>query len=216
MLNNIAIAVEAAFDARLTDRVAVLDWDVHHGNGTQAIFYDRDDVLTISLHQERNYPYDSGALSDRGTGAGECYNINVPLPPGGGHCCYIEAMDRIVLPALTTYAPDVIIVACGFDPSGVDPLSRMLAGSHTFREMTEMTMEAARDLCDGRLVLAHEGGYSEAHVPFCGHAVMEALSGSDTHAEDPLDKRIRAQQPGPRFDAYCSALIGEMTADLGY
>lgn len=216
LLNNIAIAVEAAFDARLVERVAVLDWDVHHGNGTEAIFYDRDDVLTISLHQERNYPYDTGGVSDRGTGAGEGYNINVPLPPGGGHACYLEAMNRIVLPALTDFAPDAIVVACGFDASGVDPLGRMIAGSHTFRAMTAMTMEATAELCDGRLVLVHEGGYSEAHVPFCGHAAIEELSGSGIRAEDPLDVRIKAQQPGPRFDAFCSAVIDEMAADLGY
>jgi acetoin utilization deacetylase AcuC-like enzyme len=105
LLNNIAIAVEAAFDAGLVERVAVLDWDVHHGNGTEAIFYDRDDVLTISLHQERNYPYDTGALNERGTGAGDGFNINVPLPPGGGHACYLDAMERIVLPALSGFRP---------------------------------------------------------------------------------------------------------------
>jgi acetoin utilization deacetylase AcuC-like enzyme len=216
LLNNIAIAVEAALDADLTERVAVLDWDVHHGNGTEAIFYDRDDVLTISLHQERNYPYDTGGPEMRGTGAGEGCNVNVALPPGGGHACYLEAMERIVLPALTAFEPDMIVVACGFDASGVDPLGRMMARSDTFRAMTEMTMEAAGTLCDGRLVLVHEGGYSEAHVPFCGHAVIETLSGSAIRAEDPLDHRIRGQQPGPRFDAFCSALIGEMAADLGY
>jgi acetoin utilization deacetylase AcuC-like enzyme len=216
LLNNIAIAVEAALDADLTERVAVLDWDVHHGNGTEAIFYDRDDVLTISLHQERNYPYDTGGPEMRGTGAGEGCNVNVALPPGGGHACYLEAMERIVLPALSTFEPDMIVVACGFDASGVDPLGRMMARSDTFRAMTEMTMEAAGTLCDGRLVLVHEGGYSEAHVPFCGHAVIETLSGSAIRAADPLDHRIRGQQPGPRFDAFCSALIGEMAADLGY
>ena len=121
-----------------------------------------------------------------------------------------------MLPALTAYEPDAIVVACGFDASGVDPLSRMMASSGTFRAMTEMMLEAASDLCEGRLVLVHEGGYSEAHVPFCGHAVMEALSGSAIRAADPLDSRITAQQPGARFDAFCSALIGEMAADLGY
>jgi acetoin utilization deacetylase AcuC-like enzyme len=79
--------------------VAVLDWDVHHGNGTEAIFYDRDDVLTISIHQERNYPQDSGDFEDRGSDAGEGYNLNIPLPPGAGHVTYVEAMERLVLPS---------------------------------------------------------------------------------------------------------------------
>lgn len=215
LLANIAIAVEAAFAERLVDRVAVVDWDVHHGNGTEAIFYDRDDVLTISLHQERNYPADSGDFDDRGTGAGEGFNLNIPLPPGGGHTCYLEAMERLALPQLASFQPDVIVVACGFDASGVDPLSRMLAGSDTFRAMTEMTMDAAADLCDGRLVLVHEGGYSEAHVPFCGHAVIEALAGSTITAEDPLAKRIGYQQPGARFEAFCSQILSEMEDALG-
>jgi acetoin utilization deacetylase AcuC-like enzyme len=84
LLNNIAIAVEAAMAEGLSQRVAVIDWDVHHGNGTEAIFYDRDDVLTISIHQERNYPQDSGDFEDRGSDAGEGYNLNIPLPPGAG------------------------------------------------------------------------------------------------------------------------------------
>jgi acetoin utilization deacetylase AcuC-like enzyme len=88
LLNNIAIAVEAAMADGLSARVAVLDWDVHHGNGTEAIFYDRDDVLTISIHQERNYPQDSGDFEDRGSDAGEGYNLNIPLPPGAGHVTY--------------------------------------------------------------------------------------------------------------------------------
>lgn len=216
LLNNIAIAVEAAFEERLVERVAVLDWDVHHGNGTEAIFYDRDDVLTVSIHQERNYPYDTGDADHRGTGAGEGYNYNLPLPPGGGHACYIEAMERIVMPALAAYEPDVIIVACGYDASGVDPLSRMMAGSHTFRAMTDMMLEAAGDLCEGRLVLVHEGGYSEAHVPFCGHAVIETLSGSGITAPDPLAHRIEAQQPGPRYDAFASSWIGDLEAGFGF
>ncbi|RMA44045.1 class II histone deacetylase [Rhodophyticola porphyridii] len=210
LLANIGIAVEAAFAAGMVDRVAIVDWDVHHGNGTEAIFYDRDDVLTISIHQERNYPLDSGDFEDRGSAAGEGFNLNIPLPPGGGHRAYIEAMERLVVPQLHGFQPDAIVVACGFDASGVDPLSRMLAGSHTFRQMTEITREAAEELCDGRLTLVHEGGYSAAHVPFCGHAVLEALSGSAITAPDPLAARIEGQQPGPRFDAYCATLIAEM------
>ncbi len=215
LLNNIAIAVEAAFAANLTARVAIVDWDVHHGNGTEAIFYDRDDVLTISLHQDRNYPPDSGDFEDRGSDDGLGYNLNIPLPPGTGHESYLEVMERLVLPQLQAFQPDAIIVACGFDASGVDPLSRMLAGSDTFRAMTEMMLQAADELCDGRLTLVHEGGYSEVHVPFCGHAVLEALSGSKITAEDPLSFRISNQQPGPRSVRHVSTLIAEMEDALG-
>ena len=214
LLNNIAIACEAARAAGLADRIAVIDWDVHHGNGTEAIYYERSDTLTVSIHQERNYPRDSGDFEDRGAAAGEGLNLNIPLPPGGGHATYLEAFERLVLPQVYAFQPDAIVVACGFDASGVDPLARMLAGSDTFRAMTEMTMEAAGDLCEGKLMLTHEGGYSETHVPFCGHAVLEALSGSEIAAPDPLAARITAQQPNARFVAFCSTLLAEMEAAL--
>ena len=215
MLANIAIALEAAFADNLTKRVAVVDWDVHHGNGTEAIYYDRDDVLAISLHQERNYPMDTGDVKDRGEDEGEGYNINIPLPPGAGHASYLEAMERIVLPALARYQPDAIIVACGFDAAAVDPLSRMMATAETFRRMTDMVKSSARDLCQGRLVLVHEGGYSEAYVPFCGHATLEALSGSDVTAPDPMADTLTARQPSRRFETYVSEIIGEMAAYFG-
>ena len=212
LLANIAIAIEAALADGLTERVAVIDWDVHHGNGTEAIFYDRPEVLTISLHQERNYPMDTGDAEDRGADAGFGTNMNIPLPPGTGHMGYLEAMERLVLPALDRFEPDAIIVACGFDAAAVDPLSRTLATADTFRQMTRMVMKAADDLCDGRLTLVHEGGYSEVYVPFCGHAVLEELSGSRITAPDPMAETLALRQPGPRFDAFVSALIGEMEA----
>lgn len=214
LLNNIAVAIEAARAAGLAERFAVVDWDVHHGNGTEAIFYERGDVLTISLHQERNYPLDTGEFNARGQGDGLGANLNVPLPPGTGHAGYLMAMERLVLPALSAFRPDVIIVACGFDASGVDPLSRMMAGSHTFGAMTQMVMEAASELCGGRLVMAHEGGYSELHVPFCGHAVLEQMSGSAIRAEDPLGPRIAGQQPAADFNAFVEQRIAEMVSAL--
>jgi acetoin utilization deacetylase AcuC-like enzyme len=212
MLANIAIAVEAAFAEGLVQRVAVLDWDVHHGNGTEAIFYDRADVLTISLHQERNYPIETGAAEDRGVGAGKGANMNIPLPPGGGHALYLEAMARLVIPALTEFQPDIIIVACGFDAAAFDPLGRMLATAETFRAMTEAVMSAADTLCDGRLVLVHEGGYSEAYVPFCGHAVLQEMSGSAITAPDPLGEVCARRQPSARLAGMHSQLIDDLVA----
>ncbi|MDC0738161.1 class II histone deacetylase [Cognatishimia sp. SS12] len=212
LLANIAIAIEAARDQGLVERVAVLDWDVHHGNGTEAIYYDREDTLTISLHQANNYPLDTGDAADRGSEDGLGSNINIPLPPGAGHASYLEAMEKIVLPALDDYRPDMIIVACGFDAAALDPLSRMMATAETFKQLTALTMEAADDLCDGRLVLVHEGGYSEAYVPFCGHAVMEQLSGSSIIAPDPMAETLHIRQPDLRFQEFVSAQIDEMAA----
>lgn len=212
LLNNIAVAIEKARADRLATRFVVIDWDVHHGNGTEAIFYADPDVLTISLHQERNYPRDTGGIQDRGEGAGLGKNVNIPLPPGAGHATYLSAMERLVLPAVRAHQPDVLIVACGFDASGVDPLSRMLAGSDTFRAMTAQVMEAADTVCEGRLVMVHEGGYSELHVPFCAHAVLEEMSGSAITAPDPLAERLAAQQPGPAFEAFAEALLDDIVA----
>ncbi|MBW4706260.1 class II histone deacetylase [Roseobacter sp. YSTF-M11] len=214
LLANIAIAVEEAQSKGLANRVAVLDWDVHHGNGTEAIYYDRDDVLTISLHQEGNYPLDTGAISDRGRGAGDGFNINLPLPAGAGHTAYLHAMDTVVLPQIEAFKPDVIIVACGYDASAIDPLARMLATADTFRQMTRRVKTAAETLCDGRLVLVHEGGYSEVYVPFCGHATLEALSGSAITAPDPLGPALDVRQPGPRFDAFLKAEIDHLAQQL--
>ncbi len=215
LFNNIAVAIEAAKAEGLAARVAVVDWDVHHGNGTEAIFYNRDDVLTISIHQEKNYPLDTGDIDARGNGVGNNYNINIPLPPGAGHNSYLQAMRDIVRPALADYAPDVIIVACGFDASGVDPLSRMLCHAETFRALTREVMEAAES-CDGRLVMAHEGGYSELHVPFCGHAVLEEMSGSQITAPDPLFPRIDGQQPSAAMEAVFAKQITNFARHFGF
>ncbi|MBY5974421.1 class II histone deacetylase [Ferrimonas balearica] len=215
LMANIAIAVEAAKARGEAPRVAVLDWDVHHGNGTEHIFYDRDDVLTISIHQENNYPLDTGALADRGRDAGAGYNINIPLPPGVGHVGYLEVLDRIVAPALEDYKPDVIIVACGFDAGIYDPIARMCCTMETYGEMTARMKALAERLCDGRLLMVHEGGYSEVYVPFCGHRVIEVLSGTQIRVEDPMAETVRIRQPNDGFNAHISGVIGEIAAALG-
>ncbi|MDX8347584.1 class II histone deacetylase [Cognatiyoonia sp. IB215446] len=214
LLNNIGIAIETAKAAGLADRFAVLDWDVHHGNGTEAVFYDRDDVLTISLHQDRNYPMDTGAFADRGSGAGEGCNLNIPLPPGTGHKGYLVAMERLALPAIRTFKPDVLIIACGYDAAANDPLGRMLATAETFTQMTRQVMALAGDICGGKLVMVHEGGYSETYVPFCGHNVLQEMSGSAIHAPDPFAEIFPLRQPDTEFDAYLDGLIGKMADAL--
>lgn len=210
LLANCAIAAEKAIKDGLVEKVVVLDWDVHHGNGTEAIFYDRPDVLTISIHQDRCYPQDTGSIEDRGKGDGVGANMNIPLPPGCGHNTYIAATEQLIVPKIQAFDPDLVIIACGFDAGGFDPLSRMMCSAETFREMTKRIM----DITDGKLVAAHEGGYSELYVPFCGHAVLEQLSGSNIRAEDPLLQRINGQQPDARVDAFHRELLSEMAEAL--
>ncbi|MDO6589338.1 class II histone deacetylase [Loktanella sp. D2R18] len=214
LFNNIGIAIEAARAAGQAKRFAVLDWDVHHGNGTEAVFYDRDDVLTVSIHQDRNYPMDTGAFVDRGTGAGTGFNLNIPLPPGTGHTGYLATMERLALPAIHSFAPDVLIIACGYDAAANDPLGRMLATADTFAQMTAQVMALADDVCGGKLLMVHEGGYSETYVPFCGHAVLQTMSGSDTSAPDPFAEVFPLRQPDAGFDAYLGGVIGAMVDAL--
>ncbi|MCK8464652.1 class II histone deacetylase [Aliiroseovarius sp. S1339] len=210
LLANLAIAIRNAQSKGLAKRFVVLDWDVHHGNGTEAIFIEDPDVLTISIHQERNYPTDTGDAEVRGEGAGAGANMNIPLPPGAGHATYLEAMERLVIPAIRTHEPDVIVIACGYDAALIDPLSCMLATADTFRQLTRMVMELADDLCEGRLMMAHEGGYSEVYVPFCGHAVLEEMSGAKIYAADPLADTFNARQPNERMVGVFSDLITEL------
>ena len=185
LFGNVAIAIMHAQATRGVNRVVTVDWDVHHGNGTQAAFYNTPDVLTISLHQDNLFPAASGGLAERGEGAGMGYNLNIPLPPGCGNGAYVEAFRRVVIPALERYRPDVIVVPSGFDASGVDPLGRMMVTSEGYREMTRMLMDAADRLCSGRIMMSHEGGYSAMYAPYCGLAVLEELAGMRTHVQDP-------------------------------
>src|SRR5690606_30457793 len=168
------------------ERVAVLDWDVHHGNGTQWAFYDDPGVLTMSIHQDRLYPIESGALEERGKGKGEGYNLNIPLPPGSGHDAYIATIERVVLPALNRFRPQLIVIASGFDASVLDPLARMMSHSETYRRLTELMMGAADALCDGRLVVCLDGGYAPVYIPYGGLPVIETLSGHRTAIQDPM------------------------------
>jgi acetoin utilization deacetylase AcuC-like enzyme len=214
LLANIPIAIEAARKRHGIGRVAVVDWDVHHGNGTQSIYYDSSDVLTISVHQDRCFPPGYSGAEDRGEGAGTGFNVNIPLPAGSGHQTYLDAFERIVLPTLRSYKPDLIIVASGLDANAVDPLARMMLHSETYRTLTDLMLKMAADLCDGRLVIVHEGGYAEAYVPFCGHAILEALSGERTPVIDPELEFFALQQPGERVLAFHRELIGELAAAL--
>ena len=214
LLANIAIALRAAQVRDPGLRVAVLDWDVHHGNGTEAIFIADPSVLTVSLHQDRNYPIDTGGFDVRGEGAGAGFNLNIPLPPGTGHAGYLAAMERLALPAIRAFAPDLIVVACGFDAGLNDPLGRMMATAETFATMTAQVMQLAADVCGGRVVMVHEGGYSETYVPFCGHAVIQTLSGSAIAAPDPAAVFHARRQPGAAFDAFVLGQIDAMAAAL--
>jgi acetoin utilization deacetylase AcuC-like enzyme len=154
---------------------------VHHGNGTQQAFYEDPDTLVISLHQDGLFPRDGRGSRE---GRGEGFNINVPLPPGCGTGAYLTSFERLVIPALHAFRPEMIVVCSGFDAAVLDPLGRMLVHSEGHRTMTRLLMEAAADLCAGRRAMSRESGYSASYVPYCGLAVMQQLSGVRTKIDD--------------------------------
>src|SRR5215467_14191294 len=186
IFGNTALAALHARRARGLARVAVVDWDVHHGNGTEHAFYSDPSVLTISVHQDNNFPPNSGMIDDTGAGSGEGYNINVPLPAGSGVGAYVATFERVVAPAIRAFAPELILIASGLDASAMDPLAAMLMTSEGYRKLTRILLAVADDVCGGRLVACHEGGYSPAYVPYCGLAIIEEMAGVRTGVEDPL------------------------------
>jgi acetoin utilization deacetylase AcuC-like enzyme len=202
MFGNCAVGAAHARQSLGLSRVAIIDWDVHHGNGSQWLFYDDPSVLTISLHQDRNYPPDSGFVSENGKGAGEGANVNVPLPPGSGTGAYVAAFERVVAPSLRRFKPELLIVASGLDASVYDPLARQMMTSDGYRDLTKIMMDVASEV-GGKLVVSHEGGYSPVYVAFCGLAVVETLAGVRTIPDPYLDMAagMGAQELQPHQDA---------------
>lgn len=186
LFGNAAIAGFHAFEVLGLERIAYVDWDVHHGNGTQSAFYTDPRALTISIHQDNCFPPDSGYVHENGEGPGKGYNINIPMPPGCGVGAYEAAFDQIIIPALDAFNPQLIIVPSGFDAGAYDPLGRMQMHSDGYRSLTEKLLAAAERHCGGKLLMTHEGGYNSWTVPFFGLAVMETLSGIRSGTEDPF------------------------------
>jgi acetoin utilization deacetylase AcuC-like enzyme len=176
LFNNAAIAAEAA--RRLgAERVMVLDWDVHHGNGTQHIFERRRDVLYLSSHQFPYYP-GTGDSHEIGTGEGAGYTVNCPLPPGQGDADYGAVFQDLFLPAGEAYRPDVIIVSAGFDAHARDPLADMRVTERGFAAMCSAIKDLALSHCAGKLVLLLEGGYHLDALAQSVRACLEVLTGA--------------------------------------
>jgi acetoin utilization deacetylase AcuC-like enzyme len=182
LFNNTAIAARWAQRERGLERVAIVDWDVHHGNGTEEIFRDDPSVLTISLHQDGLYPPHSGALNSGGEA-----NVNVPLPAGSGDHGYAHAFERVVEPVVRAFGPELLLVGAGQDASATDPLGRMSLTVAGFRALADRAVALAGQLCGGRLVAMLEGGYSLLHLPLANLAILEGLAGvAPSFAHDPV------------------------------
>ena len=184
LLNNVAIAARYAQRVHGIGRVAIVDYDVHHGNGVQETFYADPSVLYISTHQSPLYP-GTGAMFEAGAGAGQGTTVNVPLPPGVGDTGYRAAFDRVIAPALRRFAPDVLFASVGFDAHWADPLAQMALSLSGYDTLTRKLVDLAGELCAGRLIVVLEGGY---HLPAlaAGWAnTVRALLG-DSECVDPL------------------------------
>ena len=206
---NAALAAQRAISAHGAKRVAIVDWDVHFGNGTYECFAERRDVLAISIHQQAAYLQVSGEAGEVGRGLGLGYSLNIPLPPGCGDGAYREAFERVLLPALEAYRPDLVIVPCGYDAGRFDPLGRMLLDGVTFRWMTRAVMDVADRHAGGRLVFTHEGGYCPVSAPFFGLAVVEELAEERTEVQCPFTGQ-HAKVPGHLLAPHQRVLVGEL------
>jgi acetoin utilization deacetylase AcuC-like enzyme len=177
VFNNVVIAARHAQATHGVGRIAIVDWDVHHGNGTQSAFYADPDVLFISLHQDSLYPAGWGLASQVGEGEGEGRTVNIPLPAGSGNATYRSAFERVVAPVIEEFDADLIFVSAGQDANVFDPLARMTLTTSAYRAMTGIMLDLAERLCDGRLVVAQEGGYAPHFAPYCSASIAETLTG---------------------------------------
>ncbi|WP_321473523.1 histone deacetylase [uncultured Paludibaculum sp.] len=176
IFNNVALAARHARKVHGVDRVLIVDWDVHHGNGTQDIFYEDSGVFFFSTHQSPWYP-GTGSADEIGAGSGKGTTMNCPFHAGAGHAEIIGAFRRKLLPAMMSYKPDLVIISAGFDSRKGDPLGRFLLKDEDFRELTHIVMEIADHSAHGRVVSLLEGGYSLAGLAAGVTAHIEALLG---------------------------------------
>jgi acetoin utilization deacetylase AcuC-like enzyme len=181
LLNNAAIAARAAQAEERVGRVLLIDWDVHHGNGTQHSFEEDPSVLYASTHQFPWYP-GTGDFDEAGRGAGAGTTVNVPLPAGCGDAEYVGVFQRVIAPVARAYRPELILVSCGFDAHRDDPLASMQVSGDGFRAMAACVRELADALCGGRLVLLLEGGYALSGLREGTDAVLDVLLDRDPRA----------------------------------
>ncbi len=176
LFNNVAVAAALAIAELGVERVFVLDWDVHHGNGTAEIFRGRRDVLFASIHQSHLYP-GTGALADSGEGEGEGFTLNLPVPPGSGEALWTALIERVILPAARAFAPGLVLVSCGFDAHEADPLAECRLRTGSFAVMAAFVRDLAR-AAGAPLGVVLEGGYNRSVLAECVCETLPALLGA--------------------------------------
>jgi len=203
LFNNIAIAAQHALERHRLERVMIVDFDVHHGNGTQDIFYQTARVLYCSTHQFPHYP-GSGNWDEIGEGEGRGFTLNVPLPPRVGDEGFQRIFDDLLFPAAMRYRPQLILVSAGYDAHWSDPLAMENLSIAGYGMMAHTLVEMANDLCDGRIIFALEGGYN---LPALAHGVAASFRAmlGDADMPDPLGPSPRASRA---IDDYIEQLRG--------
>ena len=202
LLGNVAIAARHAQRRYGIGRVLIVDYDVHHGNGTEAMFYDDPSVLYVSTHQYPFYP-GTGAETDIGTGRGDGYTINIPLPAGSGDANYATVFQQIVWPAAERFDPQLILVSVGFDAYWADPLAAMRLTLDGYSRLAGEVIRMAQRFCEGKVVFALEGGYNMDALRYGVSNVARLLLGEQP--VDPLKLR-----PAPRPEPDIDALLGRL------
>jgi acetoin utilization deacetylase AcuC-like enzyme len=193
LFNNIAVAARHALDSYGAERVLVLDWDVHHGNGTNDVFYGSDEVLYASIHQSPLYP-GTGSLEQSGSGVGEGYTLNLPVPPGSGHGEWLSLVQHVVIPVARAYRPRLLLVSAGFDAHRRDPLAGCELTERSYAAMTVELCALSHEL-GAPLGFVLEGGYDLDALAASVVAVLEAArdgSESEPVETDPLTSRARS------------------------
>jgi acetoin utilization deacetylase AcuC-like enzyme len=207
LFNNVAVAARHALDARGLDRVFVLDWDVHHGNGTSNIFYASDQVLFVSIHEWPLYP-GTGAAGEAGAGEGRGFNVNLPVPAGSGDEDYGSLVEHVVAPLLSAYRPQLVLISAGYDAHRDDPLADCVVTEDGFAAMTR-SMRRACDALGLPLGCVLEGGYALDALARSVVATMEVLRvpGAELGEDDVTVTRLAAQARG-RLADYWPELVG--------
>ncbi|MBI2830020.1 MAG: histone deacetylase [Chloroflexi bacterium] len=192
LFNNIAIAAKCALTRYNLERVAIIDFDVHHGNGTQEAFYAEPRVLYVSTHQYPYYP-GTGWVAETGASAAKGTKVNIPLPSGCGDVEYRQVFEQVIAPIVRRYGPQLILVSAGYDPHWADELAMMAVSVSGFAQMASIIKGLAEELCGGRLVFALEGGYNLVALAASVKATFDVLLGNPV--EDtigPAPSRFRA------------------------
>ncbi len=204
LMNNMALAAQYLVQELGAKRLAIIDLDLHHGNGTQEIFWTRSDVFFISVHQSPLYP-GTGSLEEIGEADGKGYSVNIPLPPASGDQAYHMIIGRLILPLLSRYLPEMVLISLGYDPHWCDPLGHLRLSAAAYKQIMTQILEWVDRNCDGKLGIILEGGYDLRATAACAQATVAAILNKDW--VDPLG-------PSPRPEGYSWQAVLRRAYDL--